>query len=176
MGVWESFYSRTVTPSGAVVHKVKIHFFLYFSCVRRSVRSSSSGWTAAAPTVLLDWRFCPVGTRRENNIIMTSVMTLSPRRVTVGLACEAGRSTWCREFVGVTASSAVRSMLMSPWMRDLQEAELVGKVPPVYPLNDKSVECGGWETRVVVAREGFWDWALSSLCVWLIRGRVAHYE
>ena len=29
-GVWESFYSRTLTPSVAVVHKVKIHFFLYF--------------------------------------------------------------------------------------------------------------------------------------------------
>ena len=44
---------------------------------------------------------------------------------------------------------------MSPWLRELQEAELVGKVPPVYPLNDKSVEWGGWETRVVVAREEF---------------------
>ena len=54
---------------------------------------------------------------------------------------------------------------MSPWLRELQEAELVGKVPPVYPLNDKSVEWGGWETRVVVAREEFWAWALSSLCV-----------
>ena len=39
-----------------------------------------------------------------NNVIMTSVMTLSPRRVPVGLACEAGRSPWCREFVGVTGS------------------------------------------------------------------------
>ena len=44
---------------------------------------------------------------------------------------------------------------MSPWLRELQEAELVGKVPPVYPLYDKSVEWGGWETRVVVAREEF---------------------
>ena len=81
-------------------------FFYIFSRVRRSVGSSSSGWTAAAPTVLLGWRFCPADTRRENNVIMTSVMTLSPRRGPVGLACEAGRSTWCREFVGVTASSA----------------------------------------------------------------------
>ena len=40
-------------------------------------------------------------------------------------------------------------------------------------LKIKSVEWGGWETRVVVAREEFWAWALSSLCVWLIRGRVA---
>ena len=44
---------------------------------------------------------------------------------------------------------------MSPWLRELQEAELVGKVPPVCPLSDKSVEWGGWETRVVVAREEF---------------------
>ena len=42
-------------------------------------------------------------------------------------------------------------MLTSPWLRELHEAELVGKVPPVYPLSDKSVEWGGWETRVVVA-------------------------
>ena len=27
------------------------------------------------------------------------------------------------------------------------------------------LEWGGWETRVVVAREEFWAWALSSLCV-----------
>ena len=45
--MWESLYSRTLTPSRAVVHKVKIHFFLYFSCDRRSVGISSSGWTAA---------------------------------------------------------------------------------------------------------------------------------
>ena len=32
---------------------------------------------------------------------MTSLMTLSLRHVPAGLACEAGRSTWCREFVGV---------------------------------------------------------------------------
>ena len=76
-------------------------FFYIFSCVHRSVGSSSSGWTAAAPTVLLGWRFCPADTPRENNVIMT----LSPRRVPVGLASEAGRSPWCREFVGVTASS-----------------------------------------------------------------------
>ena len=44
---------------------------------------------------------------------------------------------------------------MSPWLRELHEAELVGKVPPVCPLSDKSVEWGGWETRVVVAREEF---------------------
>ena len=44
-------------------------------------------------------------------------------------------------------------MLRSPWLRELQEAELVGKVPPVCPLSDKSVEWGGWETGVVVARE-----------------------
>ena len=125
-------------------------FFYIFSCVRRSVGSSSSGWTAVAPTVMLGWRFCPADIRRENNVIMTSVMTLSPRRVPVGLACEAGRSPWCREFLGVLG---VRSMLMSPWLRELQEAELVGKVPPVYPLSDKSVEWGGWETRVVVARD-----------------------
>ena len=80
-------------------------FFYIFSCVRRSVGSSSSGWTAVAPTVMMGWRFCPADTRRENNVIMTSVMTLSPRRVPVGLACEAGRSPWCREFLGVTASS-----------------------------------------------------------------------
>ena len=80
-------------------------FFYIFSCVRSSVGSSSSGWTAVAPTVMLGWRFCPADTRRENNVIMTSVMTLSPRRVPVGLACEAGRSPWCREFLGVTASS-----------------------------------------------------------------------
>ena len=80
-------------------------FFYIFSCVRSSVGSSSSGWTAVAPTVMLGWRFCPADTRRENNVIMTSVMTLSSRRVPVGLACEAGRSPWCREFWGVTASS-----------------------------------------------------------------------
>ena len=55
-------------------------FFYIFSCVHRSVGSSSSGWTAAAPTVLLGWRFCPADTPRENNVIMT----LSPRRVPVG--------------------------------------------------------------------------------------------
>ena len=76
-------------------------FFYIFSCVHHLVGSSSSGWTAAAPTVLLGWRFCPADTRRKNNVIMT----LSPRRVPVGLASEAGRSPWCREFVGVTASS-----------------------------------------------------------------------
>ena len=32
---------------------------------------------------------------------------------------------------------------MSPWLRELHEAELVGKVPPVCPLSDKSVEWGG---------------------------------
>ena len=112
-----------------------IYIYIFFSCVRRSVGSSSSRWTAAVPTVLLGWRFCPVDTRRENNVIMTSVMTLSPRRVPVGLACEAGQSTWCSEFVGVTASSAVRSMLMSLWLRELQEAELVDKVPPVYVVS-----------------------------------------
>ena len=46
-------------------------FFYIFSCVRRSVGSSSSGWTAAAPTAMLGWRFCPADTRRENNVIMT---------------------------------------------------------------------------------------------------------
>ena len=29
-GGWESFYSCTLMPSGAVMHKVKIHLFLYF--------------------------------------------------------------------------------------------------------------------------------------------------
>ena len=77
------------------------HFFYIFSCVHRSVGSSSSGWTTAAPTVLLGCRFCPADTRRENNVIMT----LSPRRVPVGLASEDGRSPGCKEFVGVTASS-----------------------------------------------------------------------
>ena len=80
-------------------------FFYIFSCVRSSVGSSSSRWTAVAPTVMLGWRFCPADTRCENNVIMTSVMTLSSHRVPVGLACEAGRSPWCREFWGVTASS-----------------------------------------------------------------------
>ena len=46
-------------------------FFYIFLCVRRSVSSSSSGWTAVAPTVMLGWRFCPADTRRENNVIMT---------------------------------------------------------------------------------------------------------
>ena len=128
-------------------------FFFIFSCVRCLVGSSSSGWMAAAPTVLLRWCFCPADTRRENNIIMRSVMTtLSPRRVPVGLACEAVPSTWCREFVDVTASSAVRvrSMLLSPWLRELQEAELVG-VPPSY---DKWVGGGGGGGGWVGDRQG----------------------
>ena len=49
-------------------------FFFIFSCVRRSVGSSSSGWTVAAQTVWLRWRLCPADTRRENNVIMTSVV------------------------------------------------------------------------------------------------------
>ena len=39
--MWASFYSRTLTPSAAVVHKVKIHFFSIFfraSIVRSAVR------------------------------------------------------------------------------------------------------------------------------------------
>ena len=42
----------------------------------------------------------------------------------------------------------------------------------INKIKTTNVEWGGWETRVDVAREEFWAWALSSLCVWLVRGRV----
>ena len=70
--MWESFYSRTLTPSAAVVHKVKIHFFSIFfraSIVRLAVRHQG-GWLLRQ-LCLLGWRFCPADRRRENNVIMT---------------------------------------------------------------------------------------------------------
>ena len=90
--VWET--KRPQADNSRSLIDRQVSCFYIFSCVRRSVGSSSSGWTAAVPTVLLGWRFCPADTRRENNVIMTSVMMLSSRGVPVGLSCEAGRSPW----------------------------------------------------------------------------------
>ena len=41
-------------------------FFYIFSCVRSSVGSSSSGWTAVAPTVMLGWRGSSLDARQPH--------------------------------------------------------------------------------------------------------------
>ena len=113
-------------------------FFLYFFVRSSFGRQFVIRVDGCCANCVVELAFLPSGhtmQKQRHYDVRNEAITTS---CAVGLACEAGRSTWCREFVGVTASSAVRSMLMSPWLRELQEAGLVDKVPPVYPLNDES--------------------------------------
>ena len=72
-GVWASFYSRTLTPSAAVVHKVKIHFFSYiFSCVHRSVGSSQPRDTRSHPTKSNHGRIGPAPLTNQNRFSTTN--------------------------------------------------------------------------------------------------------
>ena len=67
--MWESFYSRTLTPSAAVMHKVKIHFFLYFFVRPSFGRQFVIGVDGCCANCVVGLAFLPSGhtTRKQRH-------------------------------------------------------------------------------------------------------------
>ena len=110
----KKFYSHTLMPSGLSCIKWRSTFFFIFFMRPSFGRQFVIRVDGCCANCVVALAFLPSGhtmRKQRHSDVHNDAVTTS---CVVGSACEAGRSTWCREFVGVTASSAVRSMLLSP--------------------------------------------------------------